>query len=103
MDRDGKTVTEDCKDVAARIPIFKQELGCQVEVFASRLEIHASLPPQILWKTVEMSTSSELALSAALHLVTNAHLVQHEAVVSKHGCVGPAPCSVSAIRPEPVG
>jgi len=84
------------------MPLFKQELGCQVESFASRLEIHASLPPQIMWKTVETSTSSELALSAALHSDTNAHLAQHEAVVSEHVCVGPS-CSVSAIRPESVG
>ena len=84
------------------IPIFKQELGCQVESFASRLEIHASLPPQIMWNTVETSTSSESALSAALRSDTNAHLAQHEAVVSEHVCVGPS-CSVSAIRPESVG
>jgi hypothetical protein len=67
MDRDGKTVTEDCKDVAAQIPIYKQELGCQVEVFASRLEIHASFPPQILWKTVDV-TPQVFSSLIALHL-----------------------------------
>jgi len=62
------------------IPLFKQEMGAQVEDFARRLEIHASSPPQLQWKTDMAISSSGLAPSDARRSVTNVHLAQNEVV-----------------------
>jgi hypothetical protein len=91
------------------IPMFKQELGSQVETFASRLETLASLPPRIKWRTVEENLSSELAQSAARQSDTSARSAQLEASSSsyylgevslEHGCGSSVSSSISAIRPE---
>ena len=45
--------------------LFRQEIGAKVGEFASRLEVRACSPPQILWRPEETRVSSELEQSAA--------------------------------------
>jgi len=74
VDRSADAILEDCQNAAALDTLFKQEMEVQVEDFARHLEIHASSPPQLQWKTGVAISSSELVPSVAQPLDTNVHL-----------------------------
>ena len=103
MDRDGKTISKDCQDVAALDATIQAGAGMSSGKFCKSFG-----DPRKLTASDHVEDGGDEfiirvgAIAAALHLDTNAHSAQHEAV-SEHGCAGSASCSLSAIRPDSVG